>query len=117
VKIDQSGYTTVCLHFSLFIIPSGIKLYKITKSDDSYSITRVTTTSANIPYLVQGNPGYYLFSGKLLESNNDDSLTPKSGVLRGTFVDKQLPENCAYLTEKDGVVGFFKGNNIVINAN
>ena len=118
IKIDQTGYTTVCLHFPLFIIPSGIKLYKVTKSDDSYSITRVTSTSANVPYLVQGNPGYYLFSGKLLESNNNDSLTPKSGVLRGTFVDKQLPENCAYLTEKDGVVGFFKGdNNIIINAN
>lgn len=113
--INTYGYATICVPYPLFYIPTGLSLYRITDISDNTVIlsSKVTSTVKNTPYLVKGNPGYYLLTGKF-----ESTGTPlQSGKLIGTFTEIVCPENGYILDYTNNTVKFTLGNERLLSPN
>lgn len=116
--IDSYGYTTSCINFKPFTIPSSLSIHKVTGiSNNTITLGAKLNTSnieANVPYLIKGNPGYYVLSGKF----DIRSTTPiKTGKLTGVYEDTECPEGGYILDYRGNIVGFYPGEGEIVKAN
>lgn len=105
LHIPASGWTTVCVPFS-FDVPEDLELYKVTINElynDSLQLSLVDEVKANKPYLVNGQEGDYLLSGRFVSTSKftngkkDKYLT--HGNLKGSLADVYAPVSTYVLSE------------------
>lgn len=94
LQMTDAGWSTLCIPFRFFV-PQGLTAYSVTGVNESTGELKLKKLTASInnsrgnyPYLVNGKPGYYLFTGKI--NSADSNLKPENGLLIGS-ADSPIP--------------------------
>lgn len=100
--MSEAGYGTLILPFDA-ALPEGLAAFRCTGVDGRTVVAEAQTAiSANVPLLMQGTPGTYVFRGPNEPEN--DSYT--EGVLTGVYAPVTLTGGYV-LQNQNGVVGFY----------
>lgn len=103
--LTEAGYGTLILPFDASL-PEGLAAYTCTGLDGSTVVTEAQTSiRANVPLVMQGTPGTYVFRGIGIPS--EDSYT--EGLLTGVYAPVTLTGGYV-LQNQNGVVGFYRVN-------
>ena len=134
LKVPSVGATTLCLPLNA-TIPTGVKAYKLTYSEDKLHATPIEgeTISANTPVLINARQGKYSFtlSGNYnynIANNGQtgsnliqwfvDIPAAADNLLIGVYQPHYVPTNSYVLQDGKNGLGFYKVdvNNYAINS-
>lgn len=103
--LTEAGYGTLILPFDA-ALPEGLAAYTCTGLDGSTVVMEFQTAiRANVPLVMQGTPGTYVFRG--IGTPLEDSYT--EGLLTGVYTPAILTDGYV-LQNQNGVVGFYHVN-------
>lgn len=100
--LTDAGYGTLILPFDA-ALPEGLSAYTCTELEGTTVVARLQPSiRANVPLLMQGTPGTYVFRGG--GASPSDSYT--EGLLTGVYAPVLLTEGYV-LQNQNGVTGFY----------
>ncbi len=103
--LTEAGYGTLILPFDAEL-PEGLAAYTCTELDGSKLVLQEQTAiRANVPLVMQGTPGIYVFRGD--DISMEDSYT--EGLLTGVYAPATLTGSYVLQNQK-GVTGFYPVN-------
>ena len=114
--MSSAGMATIVLPFDAYI-PAGISAYKVVRVEGDGGEREVLTNQCerikkNEPVLIVGGEGEYMFFGY-----QEDTELPATtgdltcGLLVGTYIDIEVPNDSYLLQNHSGEVGFYHVNN------
>lgn len=105
--LPAEGWGTLCLPYEAEL-PEGLKAYDITRIEGSHVImSPVEKLAMNKPYLVQGTPKTYNFSGPETPTGIFKNGLLESNTEEGSYV----PAGSYIIKEYNGKIGFVKIDN------
>lgn len=110
ITISSAKWSTMILPYDA-VIPTNMTVYACDASDgDILTLEEQSEIKANIPYLVYGEPGTYIFNA--VGSAWEDTYT--DGWLTGAYIETDVPEDSYILAKVNDIVGFYKvtGTNV-----
>ncbi|GEM_PF-5792370 len=110
LRISNAGFATLMLPYDA-ALPEGVKAYSTSQAAEATAngcrvlkLVEEDALQANTPYIIEGMPGTYTFSG--LVTNTQDTYT--NGWLTGTFVARQAQAGTYVLQNNNGITGFYR---------
>ncbi|MBO5180797.1 MAG: hypothetical protein J6B92_02775 [Paraprevotella sp.] len=110
LRISNAGFATLMLPYDA-ALPEGVKAYSTSQAAEAtangcrvLTLVEADALQANTPYIIEGVPGTYTFSG--IVTNTQDTYT--NGWLTGTFVARQAQAGTYVLQNNNGITGFYR---------
>ena len=110
LRISDAGFATLMLPYEA-ALPEGVKAYSASQAGETLAngcrvltLEKADVLQANTPYIIEGVPGTYTFSGAV--TNTQDTYT--NGWLTGTFVGTQAQAGTYVLQNNNGITGFYR---------
>jgi|GEM_PF-6464609 hypothetical protein len=110
LRISDAGFATLMLPYEA-ALPEGVKAYTTSQAGETLAngcrvltLVEADALQANTPYIIEGTPGTYTFSGAV--TNTQDTYT--NGWLTGTFVGTQAQAGTYVLQNNNGITGFYR---------
>ena len=110
LRISDAGFATLMLPYEA-ALPEGVKAYSASQAGETLAngcrvltLEEADALQANTPYIIEGTPGTYTFSGAV--TNTQDTYT--NGWLTGTFVGTQAQAGTYVLQNNNGITGFYR---------
>ena len=110
LRISNAGFATLMLPYDA-ALPEGVKAYSTSQAAEVTAdgcrvlkLVEEDALQANTPYIIEGAPGTYTFSG--IMTNTQDTYT--NGWLTGTFVARQAQAGTYVLQNNNGITGFYR---------
>lgn len=120
--ISDAGFATLMLPYEA-TLPEDVKAYSTSQAGEALvngcrvlTLEEADALQANTPYIIEGMPGTYTFSGAV--TNTQDTYT--NGWLTGTFVGTQAQAGTYVLQNNNSITGFYRvtaGKEPYIGAN
>jgi hypothetical protein len=107
LTVTDAGAATLVLPFGA-ALPMGVKAYTLnyTAGASKVTATEVTAITANQPVLINAEAGNYVFTS----NGTTNANSPVYGALNGVFATTVVPSGAYILSNKGGVVGFYKAD-------